>query len=162
MGSVIIKGLSRYDRIADQGLAPFKPGDPYRRDQLLAFQTKLQKLPQFSSAVVNIEPDPQRRIRQRRWKCIYRRRNRSASPVGAGYSSNTGARGEINYTNNNFLDRALRLNSGLRLEQKRQTLSYHRRQHAQPGGPLVFPWGRRRKNFIQELETITRKSRHKP
>jgi translocation and assembly module TamA len=40
---------------------------------------------------------------------------------GGGYSSNTGARGEINYGNHNFLGRALRFSSLLRLEQKRQS-----------------------------------------
>jgi translocation and assembly module TamA len=44
--------------------------------------------------------------------------------VGIGFSSNNGARSEINYLNHNFLGRALNFTSLLRLEQKRQTVSF--------------------------------------
>ena len=121
-GDLVIKGLNRYDQSLIKGLAPFKAGDPYRRDQLLAFQTKLQKLPQFSSAVVSIEPAAATHQAAPVEVTLSEAQSQRVS-VGAGYSSNTGARGEINYSNNDLLDRALRLNSVLRLEQKRQTLS---------------------------------------
>ena len=42
--------------------------------------------------------------------------------VGGGFSSNNGARAELNFSNHDFLDRAWSLNTILRLEQKRQTL----------------------------------------
>ncbi|MEQ1630278.1 MAG: BamA/TamA family outer membrane protein, partial [Gallionella sp.] len=43
--------------------------------------------------------------------------------LGLGYSDNYGGRGEINYQNHNFFNRALNLNNNLRLEQNRQTIS---------------------------------------
>ena len=121
-GSLSIKGLSRYDESLIRGLVPFKPGDPYKRDELLAFQTKLQKMPQFSSAVVHIDTDPAAH-QAAPVEVVLSEAQTQRISVGAGYSSNTGARGEINYTNNNLLHDALRLNSIVRVEQKRQTLA---------------------------------------
>ena len=45
-GPLIVKGLSRYDESLIRGLVPFKAGDSYKRDELLAFQTKLQNMAQ--------------------------------------------------------------------------------------------------------------------
>ena len=119
-GDIIVTGLDRYHQTEIKNFTPFKPGDPYRRELLFYFQNTLQKIPYFSVVSVSIDSD---------------RSNHKAAPVhiqltekkskrialGAGYSSNNGGRGEINFHNYNFLDRALNLNSTLRLEQKRQT-----------------------------------------
>ncbi len=100
-GSVIIKGLSRYDESLIRDLVPFKPGDPYKRDELLAFQTKLQKMPQFSSVVVHMETDPAA-YQAAPVEVVLSEAQTQRISLGAGYSSNTGARGEINYTKDTF------------------------------------------------------------
>lgn len=119
-GDIVVTGLDRYQQTEIKNFAPFKPGDAYRRNLLSYFQTTLQKIPHFSAVSVSIDSD---------------RSNHRAAPVlvqlsenkskrialGAGYSSNNGGRGEINFSHYNFFDRALNLNSTLRLEQKRQT-----------------------------------------
>lgn len=155
-GNLAIKGLNRYDQSLISDLAPFKPGDPYRRDQLLAFQTKLQNLPQFSSAAVHIEPGAATHQAAPVQVILSEAQSQRVS-VGAGYSSNTGARGEINYTNNDLLDRALRLNSVLRLEQKRQTLSTTLDSIPNQAGRWFSLGGSLDRTFIQELETMREK-----
>ncbi len=120
-GALAVEGLKRYDAALVQGLAPFAAGDAYRRDALLNFQTILQNTPWFHSVMVEADPAaasgdavpvrvvlgeaPSRRV-----------------GFGLGYGTNSGARGELNYRNHDFLGRAWDLNSGLRIEQKRQTL----------------------------------------
>jgi translocation and assembly module TamA len=152
-GAIVIKGLNRYDQTLVSGLAPFKPGDPYRRDQLNAFQTKLQNLAQFSSVVVNIEPGLAAHQAAPVEVVLSEAQSQRVS-FGAGYSSNTGARGEINYSNYDFLNRALRLSSGLRLEQKRQTLSATVDSVPNLEGRWFSLGTLADRTFIQELETI--------
>jgi translocation and assembly module TamA len=151
-GNIVIKGLNRYDQTLVNGLAPFKPGDPYRRDQLNAFQTKLQNLAQFSSVVVNI--DSAVAVRQAApVEVVLSEAQSQRVSFGAGYSSNTGARGEINYSNYDFLNRALRLSSVLRLEQKRQTLSATVDSVPNLAGRWFSLGTLVDRTFIQELET---------
>ncbi|PXX08332.1 autotransporter secretion outer membrane protein TamA [Nitrosomonas ureae] len=120
LGEIQITGLERFDSALITNLAPFKTGDVYRRDVLHLYQITLQKGPQFSSVSVSVTPD----VAQHRSVPVQVMLTEALSQrfaFGAGYSSNNGARGEINYRNHDFLDRAWNLTSMLRLEQKRQT-----------------------------------------
>jgi len=119
-GELQITGLERYDQSMVTHLATFKAGEVYRRDLLHLFQIALQKAPQFSTVSVTISPD----IAQHKSIPVQVMLTEAQSQrfaFGVGYSSNNGARGEINYRNHNFLDRTWNLTSMLRLEQKRQT-----------------------------------------
>ncbi|SOD42087.1 autotransporter assembly complex protein TamA [Nitrosovibrio sp. Nv4] len=156
-GDLMIKGLNRYDPSLITGLVPFKTGDPYRRDQLLSFQTKLQNLPQFSSVAVNIDPGAATH-QAAPVEVVLSEAQAQRVSAGGGYSSNTGARGELSYTNNNFLDRALRLNGGLRIEQKRQTLSTTIDSVPDQAGQWFSLGAGVERTFIQELETIREKA----
>jgi translocation and assembly module TamA len=155
-GDLVIKGLSRYEQSLISGLAPFKAGDPYRRDQLLAFQTKLQNLPQFGSVSVHIDPDAAMH-RAAPVEVVLTEAQSQRVSVGAGYSSNTGGRGEINYMHNDFLDQALRLNSVLRIEQKRQTLSATLDSIPNQEGRWFSAGASLDRTFIQQLETMREK-----
>lgn len=155
-GELIIKGLERYDPSLVSDLAPFQAGDPYRREQLLSFQTRLQNLPQFGSAAVNIEPDAATHQAAPVEVVLSEIQSQRIS-AGAGYSSNTGARGELNYVDNNLLDRALRLNAGLRIEQKRQTLSTGIDSVPDRTGRWYSAAAAVDRTFIQDLETIRQK-----
>lgn len=120
LGEIQVIGLERYDVSRITQLAPFKLGDIYNRDLLHQYQLAVQKAPQFSTVSVSIVPD----IAQQRSipvKVMLTEAQTQRFAFGAGYSSNNGARGEINYRNHNFLNRAWNLTSLLRLEQKRQT-----------------------------------------
>lgn len=120
-GPLTIQGLKRYDEALVLRLSPFQPGEPYRRDRLLAFQSRLQSTPLFHSVIVEADPAtadgdgvpvevtlaeaPSRRI-----------------GFGLGFSTNSGPRSEVNYRNLDFLGRAWNFGGGLRLESNRQTL----------------------------------------
>lgn len=119
-GEIQITGLKRYDQTLITNLAPFKAGDIYRRDLLHLYQIELQKKPQFNTVSVNISPDTTQH-KSIPVQVVLTEAQSQQFAFGAGYSSNNGARGEINYRNHNLLDRAWNLTSMLRLEQKRQT-----------------------------------------
>lgn len=121
-GDLVVSGLERYEKSLVTRAAPFHTGDPYRRDLLLAFQARLQSMPQFSSVLVNIVPDVSTHEAAPVQVVLVEAKSRRVA-IGIGYSTNNGARSEVNYLNHNFLDRAWNLKTGLRLEQKRQTLS---------------------------------------
>jgi len=110
--------IARYNRIV-------QPGQPYSQDKLNALQTTLQSTPYFASVQTGldreaavIEDDGTATA-----PILVRVRERSPHRVsfGAGASSNTGARVEFNYHTPNLLGHAWELDTGLRLEQKRQT-----------------------------------------
>lgn len=121
-GELRIVGLERYQSEVVLNSVPFHPGDPYRRDQLLAFQAALQNGKLFNSAAVTIKPDPALHAAVPVTVNLVEAKSKHFG-AGVGYSSNNGARGEINYRDYNFLGRAWNLGSLLRLEQKRQTFS---------------------------------------
>lgn len=119
-GDIRITGLQRYDATLVTRLAPFKAGDEYQRDLLHQYQILLQKAPQFSTVSVSIPPDIA--LHQAApVQVVLTEAQAQRFAFGAGYSSNNGARGEVNYRHHNFLDHAWNLTSLLRLEQKRQT-----------------------------------------
>jgi len=121
-GELQITGLERYKSDVIQNSVPFRPGDPYRREQLFAFQAALQNSQLFNAAAVAIKTDV---ALHRAAPVVVTLTEAQSKHVGAGlgYSSNNGARGEVNYRDYNFLGRAWNLGSLLRLEQKRQTFS---------------------------------------
>jgi len=121
-GELQINGLERYQPEVILNSVPFRPGDPYRRDQLLAFQAALQNGQLFNSAAVTIRLDPALHAAAPVIVTLTEAKSKHFG-AGIGYSSNNGARGEINYRDYNFLGRAWSLSSLLRLEQKRQTFS---------------------------------------
>jgi translocation and assembly module TamA len=121
-GEIKITGLARYEEQLVLQQLRFHSGEPYSRDALLAFQTRLQNMAQFSSVLVSIEPDVALHQAVPVQVAITEAKPRRIS-VGIGYSSNNGARSEINYANHNFMQGALNLNSSFRLEQNRQSLT---------------------------------------
>ncbi len=119
-GELIVTGLDRYQDTKIENFLPFKPGDPYRRELLFYFQNALQKVANFSSVSVSIDTDRSSHKAAPILVQLSEKKSKRIA-IGGGYSSNNGGRGEVNFRQYNFLDRALNLNSTLRLEQKRQT-----------------------------------------
>ncbi len=120
-GELAIEGLKRYDASLVKGLAPFAPGAPYRRNALLVFQSRLQNTPWFHSVLVEAAPsaDGGELLPVR---VVLAETPSKRFSFGAGYGTNTGARGEVNFRNHDLFGRAWDLGSGLRHEQKRRTL----------------------------------------
>ncbi|MDR3213121.1 MAG: BamA/TamA family outer membrane protein [Azoarcus sp.] len=98
-----------------------REGGAYKKQDLLAFQESLQTAPQLSVAVVSIDPDPQKAaavpVRVAVTEAIPQRLG-----FGLGFSSNTGYRVETSYRHVNLFGRGWELASGLRLEQRRQSV----------------------------------------
>ncbi|MDP1526314.1 MAG: BamA/TamA family outer membrane protein [Rhodocyclaceae bacterium] len=123
-GPLTVEGLKRYDQTLVAGLAPFKPGEPYQRTALLDFQSRLQNTPWFHSVAVEAAPGTPSAdgVTDVPVRVTLAETPAKRIGLGAGVSTNTGARGEANFRHHDFLGRAWDFDTGLRLEQKRQTL----------------------------------------
>lgn len=119
LGRLEISGLASYGPELIARYSDLEPGERYSQERLLALQTTLQNTPYFSSVLVDIEPDPAHpenvpvRVQVREGR-------RQRLGMGVGYSSNTGARAELNYRHADFVGRAWNLSSGIRLDQLQQ------------------------------------------
>ncbi|MBV2262795.1 MAG: autotransporter assembly complex protein TamA [Thauera sp.] len=121
LGELDVEGLEHLPADLVERYSPLKPGSPYDREALLAFQTELQNTPHFGSVIVDIERDPTLSaavpVRVRVTEALPR-----YAGAGAGYSTNTGARVEFSYRDANLRKRGWELSSGLRIEERRQAL----------------------------------------
>jgi translocation and assembly module TamA len=125
-GNTTIEGLKRYPARVIENLNPIKPSSIYNQSDLLTFQTRLQESGYFQS--IEITADTQNTSGNNteantapiNVKVV---ENRSVKMgIGAGYSTNTGARTQLTYDDLNILNRGWRLTSSLKLEQKAQSL----------------------------------------
>lgn len=121
LGHLDISGLERYDAALVERYSRLDAGTPYDAERLFELQRALQSTPYFSSVTVEVDTDPAQaaaapvkvQVREAQTKHV---------GLGAGYSSNTGARGEITYSDVNLFGSAWQFGSGLRLEQRRQLI----------------------------------------
>jgi translocation and assembly module TamA len=163
-GELQVSGLERYEELLVSRYATFSSGQPYRRDLLLSFQTKLQNLRQFSTVIVNLDTasgymagDASQGAATAPVKVhVVEALSRKVS-IGIGYSSNNGMRSGINYESYNFLNRAWILSGAVVVEQNRQTVSAGLAAPPNPVG-YQFKWaGSAERTQIQGLETRTNK-----
>ena len=121
LGELDVEGLEHLPADLVERYSQLEPGSPYDREALLAFQTELQNTPHFGSVIVDIERDPTLSgavpVRVRVTEALPR-----YAGVGAGYSTNTGARVEFSYRDSNLRKRGWEFSSGLRIEERRQAL----------------------------------------
>ncbi|MBK7953668.1 MAG: outer membrane protein assembly factor [Candidatus Accumulibacter sp.] len=128
-GELQISGLERYSaELVGRFNRSVKPGDEYREDRLLALQAALQNTAYFSSVSVTLAhgEDEQAAVGEDGWvtapvRVQLRERAPYQVTFGIGYSTNTGARVEAIYRSSDFLGRAWQLQTGVRLDQLRQT-----------------------------------------
>ncbi len=137
LGELQVSGLHELPADLVQRYSLLRPGQPYDREALLAFQTGLQNTPHFGSVIVDIERDPALAaavpVRVQLTEALPKRVG-----FGVGLSSNTGYRAETSYRDVNWLGRGWELSSGLRLEQRRQSIY---------GDVFLPPSGRHRDSF---------------
>ncbi len=125
-GPLRVEGLQRYEpSLVERYNRVVQAGQPYREERLNALQSTLQATPYFASVqtaidreTAEIDADGTATV-----PVVVRIRERAPRRVsfGAGASSNTGARVEFNYHDADLLGHAWELDTGLRLEQKKQT-----------------------------------------
>jgi translocation and assembly module TamA len=157
-GNLRVDGLERYEPLLVERHATFKAGQPYRRNLLLDFQTQLQKLPQFSSVVVNLDTAVATGQEGRTERSapvrvqVVEAQSRKIS-VGIGYSTNNGVRNEVSYQSYNFMDQAWTLNSAAVVEQNRQSLTLALDTPPNPLGYRLLWRASGERTNIQELVT---------
>jgi translocation and assembly module TamA len=126
-GETHVVGLYRYPASVITNLNKIDPGDPYSEARLQALQTRLQDTGYFSSVEVGLDASAQQatvtsapdnsllmlpvlvRVTENKQRTV---------EAGVGFSTNTGARGQLNYNDLNVA--GTRLKSHFILEQKRQ------------------------------------------
>ncbi|HEX6736038.1 MAG TPA: autotransporter assembly complex family protein [Azonexus sp.] len=126
-GALQISGLERYPpALVERYTRKLEAGEPYDEARLHELQMTLQATPYFSSVRATLEREAGDVNADGSITApvviTVRERQPHRIGFGAGISSNTGARVEANYHTPDLLHRAWSLDSGLRLEQKRQTL----------------------------------------
>lgn len=134
-GGLSISGLNRYPASIVENLNPIKPASLYSQSSLLTFQTRLQESGYFKSVEVtadtksanlesaNLKADNEASpISNAPIKVIVEENKSIKVGIGAGYSTNTGARTQLTYDDLNLMDKGWRLTSSLKLEQKAQFL----------------------------------------
>jgi translocation and assembly module TamA len=119
LGELQISGAKRYPAEIIRNVNPLSPGEPYSAERLLTLQRQIQNTSYFSNVIVSIDDDPA---------------HPDMTPVkvqvsefpaqrirgGVGYSTDTGAQVEGQYSHYNVFDRAWTFNSQVKLEQQRQ------------------------------------------
>ena len=127
-GALEVRGLQRYPASIVERLNPITPGEPYSQAKLLDLQARLQDSPYFAGVAVNVETDPARPAQVPVRVEVTENPSKKLG-FGIGVSTDAGPRGQIDYRDFNFLDRAWRLAGTLKLDTKSQSL----------GGDLQFP-----------------------
>lgn len=121
LGPLEVVGLDRLPEGLIGRFSMLEEGERFDQERLLALQSLLQNAPQFASVTVDIERDPALADAVPVRIHVSEARSRHLA-FGAGFSTNTGARTEVNWRDVNFRGRGWELSSGLRLEQRRQSL----------------------------------------
>jgi translocation and assembly module TamA len=140
-GALEIEGLERYPESLVRRMSSIVAGEPYSQTRLLELQARLQDSPNFSSVEVNADIDPAHPLEVPVRVRVSEYQSRKLG-FGIGMSTDTGVRGQIDYRDLNFLDRAWQLGGTLKLEQKRQSLN----------NDLLFPLSEQR--FRDSINTL--------
>ena len=118
-GPLRIRGLERYPASIVEDLRPFREGDPYAYDQLLAFQDRLRAERWFAGASVlpdleAVEAEPA----ADRVPILVelRERQRQALVLGVGYGTDQGVRAVATHEHRDLLGRGWVLESGALVE----------------------------------------------
>jgi translocation and assembly module TamA len=123
-GELTIEGLNRYSRRVVNNINPIKPSAVYTQSDLLTFQTRLQESGYFSS--VSVTADSKLASENNQYtapiKVVVVENKSIKVGLGAGYSTNTGARTQVTFDDLNLMGRDWRFTSALKVEQKAQSL----------------------------------------
>ncbi|HYG54208.1 MAG TPA: autotransporter assembly complex family protein [Burkholderiales bacterium] len=151
-GEVRPSGTRRFDERLVTNLAPFRAGQVYDRDQLLLYQRLLLESGYFVSAQTEADPDPAAADRMPVRVAVIEGSTQHIE-AGIGYSTDAGARAELRYSDHDVLDSAWRFHSGLRLDEKIQTLDLRFDSPPRPRGRWTSFFTRARQADIQNEAT---------
>ncbi|MGB4812524.1 MAG: autotransporter assembly complex family protein [Methylophilaceae bacterium] len=130
-GELNIEGLERYSQNIVNNLNPIKPDSIYTQTDLLTLQNRLQESGYFRNVEVTADTKSANESNhfQAPIKIVVNENKSIKVGVGAGYSTNTGARVQLTYDDLDIMNRGWRLNSSLKLEEKAQAIV----------GQILFP-----------------------
>lgn len=137
-GEPVIRGNARYPESIARHLSPMRAGKPYRQQDLLDYQLALEASGYYTQATVRIDPDPTRAAAVPIEVELVERPEKQFS-VGAGVSTDTGARVQAGWQYRDWRDEGLRLRFETRLETRKQT------------GLAELAWPRNRKGYENSL-----------
>lgn len=119
-GEPVISGARRYPESIIRNLSPVKPGKPFRQQDLLDYQMALETSGYYTHATVRVEPDPALAAAAPiRVEVVERPEKRFS--VGAGVSTDTGARVQVGWLARDIADRGLRLKLDARIDTTQQS-----------------------------------------
>ncbi len=118
-GAPVISRHARYPASVAMNLNPTRPGQPFRQQDLLDYQSALESSGYFAQAVVRIDPDPALAAAVPIQVEVIERPEKLFS-LGAGVSTDTGARVQATWLHRNVLDRGLQLKLDARIETTQQ------------------------------------------
>lgn len=121
LGSLHVEGIERLPEDFVQRFNALEPGEPFDQERLLELQSTLQNLPQFASVMVDVPRDPKLADAVPVNVKVVEADARRLS-MGGGFSTNTGVRAEVGWSHVNLFGKGWELGTGLRLEQRRQSL----------------------------------------
>lgn len=126
-GPMLVHGLERYDNdLIERYNLTVKPGDPYSETALANLQAALQGSGYFASVQLTTDPAEAYADDSGALVLPVHMRLREKQPhrvsFGVGASSNTGARVEAIYSTTDFAWQAWKLNTGARIEERKQTI----------------------------------------
>jgi translocation and assembly module TamA len=151
-GELRVSGVRRYPEALVENLSPFRPGDVYDRDQLLVYQRRLLESGYFVSVQAGIDP-AEGRPDGSPVRVAVIEANTQHIETGISYSTDAGARLDVRYSNQDVLDAAWRLRSGLRLDDQIRNLQLDFDSPPRPGGRWNSFTARGRETDIQNERT---------
>jgi len=115
-----IVGAQRYPASIARNLSPAKPGKPVNQQDLLDYQAALESSGYYSQATVRIDPDPAQAAAATIRVEVTERPEKRVS-LGAGFSTDTGARVQAAWLERDVADEGLQLRLEAKLETRSQS-----------------------------------------
>lgn len=126
-GILTIEGLQRYPASIINSLNPIKPGMAYNQSKLQTFQSRLEESGYFRGVEViadtKLPATDETQVKIANLKIMVVENQSIKVGVGAGFSTNTGARTQLTFDDINLFNLGWRLTSSLKVEQKAQSFS---------------------------------------
>lgn len=119
-GEPVVSGARRYPVSIARNLNPTRPGRPVRQQDLLDYQMALEASGYYAQATVHIDADPAQAAAVPIRVDVVERPEKRFS-VGAGVSTDTGARIQAGWLARDVADRGLRLRLDARVDARQQS-----------------------------------------
>jgi translocation and assembly module TamA len=120
-GSVQVSGTRRYSARIVENLYGIRPGDEYDATRLAVFQRRLLETGYFATAQISVDRDPANADAAPVAVTVAEARSQRVD-TGINFSTDTRLGAQLNYTNQDLADSALRLRSLLKVDEKTQTV----------------------------------------